>query len=243
MFEPVFKPVFENVFKPLFDGDINTLSNGLIEYWKMQESSGARVGSVQGISLNDVNTVASGTGIIGNAGDFVAANNESLVTSGADKSNFSFPNQSYSIGFWMNADSNSASVLLSKFGVVGQRQYEIQIAPTLIRFNHVDASQAIKSVNRGGAVNTGQWYFIVAVYDHDQQKAILYVDNETPTELSVTTGSATVDTAELYIGSQNGLALWFDGKIDQVFFYNRALLPSEVQQHYNGGLALDWPFN
>lgn len=57
----------------------STLTNNLISFWKLEEASGTRVDEVSGYDLTDNNTVAQGTGKIGNAAEFVDANSESLT--------------------------------------------------------------------------------------------------------------------------------------------------------------------
>ncbi|MCK5630303.1 MAG: DUF2341 domain-containing protein, partial [Nanoarchaeota archaeon] len=87
--------------------------------------------------------------------------------------------------------------------------------------------------NSGGTetINTGEWSFLVATYDGTNTK--LYVNNV----LSVTQPK-TLNTQTTYkrIGCQNYAAtpsLFFNGLIDGVRIYNRALSDDEIEAHYD----------
>src|SRR3989304_1655390 len=60
-----------------------SLSDSLIAYWRLEEASGTRLDELSGCGggggdLADINTVTQNTGVIGNAGQFVAASSEDL---------------------------------------------------------------------------------------------------------------------------------------------------------------------
>ena len=243
MFKPLFSPILQPLFEPAIDGNERSLlRNGLISYWKMEEASGARADATGNITLSDVNTVGQAVGKIGNSGDFIAANSESLITSGADKTKLSFPNQSYSFVAWVYANSLVNGYIFSKWGIATQRQYRLLFSPIQFRFEHMDAVQVQYNAMDVLTTIINQWYFVATVYDHDAQDMTLYVDTRTPVVTPVATGSATVDSAEFYIGSSNGATIWFDGRIDEVGAWSRALSANEVAQLYNGGAGVTYPF-
>jgi len=220
-----------------------SLLDNLVAYYKLDEVDGERFdSSINNLNLSAINTVPNAVGKIGNAALFTAANQESLVTTGTDKTAFSFPNESYSFCLWIYANTITTSFILSKFGIVGQRQYRILFSPTQIRFEHIGAGQIIAIASNSFIPNPLQWYFVAAVYDHSSQTITLYVNNDTPAVAAATGGSATVDAAEFYIGSSNGVTSWFDGRIDEVGSWRRALTSAEIEQLYNNGAGLTYPF-
>ncbi len=82
-----------------------------------------------------------------------------------------------------------------------------------------------------------QWNHIVAVYDGSKMK--LYVNGVFETEINKT-GSINQTTEPLIFGSHKFYAYsdyWFDGKIDNVGIWDRALSASEAQALYNLGSA------
>jgi len=81
----------------------------------------------------------------------------------------------------------------------------------------------------------GEWYHIVGEFNGSQ--GIIYVNG---VQENTQAGSSTYDFAspQLLIGGRTGGSVWtkyFDGQIDDVRIYNRALSASEVQRLYNMG--------
>jgi len=73
-------------------------------------------------------------------------------------------------------------------------------------------------------INDDQWHHVAALYDGS--KVCLYVDGE-PDGSQVVSGSLNVSTANVYIGGNTSQS--FNGLIDDVFIYNRALSEQEIQ--------------
>ena len=88
---------------------------------------------------------------------------------------------------------------------------------------------------KGGGVNTittNQWHHIVGTYNGSQM--IVYVDGNNGTVVSTVSGNISATTASLFLGSE-GSSNFFDGSIDEVRVYNRALSQSEITELYNLG--------
>lgn len=81
------------------------------------------------------------------------------------------------------------------------------------------------------SLQTGQWYLVVGVYEKDQSLKI-YIDGVLDAQVS-STGSPLPSTSGFAIGCQgsnscNSNSVPFDGKIDDIRVYNRALTADEV---------------
>jgi hypothetical protein len=74
-------------------------------------------------------------------------------------------------------------------------------------------------------INDNQWHHIAVVYDGS--KMLLYVDGE-PDGSTVASGSLNVSASNVYIGG--GPSASFDGLIEDVFIYNRALPKEQIKQ-------------
>ena len=98
-----------------------------------------------------------------------------------------------------------------------------------------------------GVIVTGEWIHLVATKSGDRVR--IYKNGM---ETSYSLIGNHVDPAgfdrNLYIAIYGGTSNKFDGVIDEVRVYNRALTPEEVQEHYQGiyrdesGLVLYLPF-
>jgi PKD repeat protein len=84
-------------------------------------------------------------------------------------------------------------------------------------------------VVEGGLIETNQWHFLAGV--HDGTDLIMYIDG---IEIARTAESlpTRVPDKDLFIGSWQ-MSRFFDGLIDDVRIYDRALAPSEITQLYN----------
>lgn len=84
-----------------------------------------------------------------------------------------------------------------------------------------------------------QWYFVCSVYDGNNFK--LYVNDSEKASLSAS-GQIQTSNIPLRIGRRGGAGFYncyFNGKIDDVRIYNRALTSTEIQQLYTEGSISD----
>jgi hypothetical protein len=83
----------------------------------------------------------------------------------------------------------------------------------------------------GGAIDAGNWHHLAGTYDGTQ--LTLYIDGS-PVVSEIDPGTIGVNNQNLYIGrAVPNYGYFFDGNIDDVRIYNRALNGNEVQQLYN----------
>jgi len=100
------------------------------------------------------------------------------------------------------------------------------------------------------AITVGTWYHIIAVYD--DTNASLYIDGDL---VGTDTWGGVIDKTNwtsgrlLFIGAINTGMRWWNGLIDEVRIYNRAIPDSEALQHYQGvyqdesGIVGHWKFD
>lgn len=106
-----------------------------------------------------------------------------------------------------------------------------------------DSSGTVKSFEN---FCDGIWHHIVAVKSYNTLGDIyyLYIDNNLKGTTTVTYNGVQ-NTNEIVIGkvsSDSDSTRYFDGKIDQVLIYNKALTQAEVSAIYNSGLGYEYPF-
>jgi len=91
-------------------------------------------------------------------------------------------------------------------------------------------TSAISQITGSVSLNDNAWHFLVGTYDGSQ--IILYVDKVAVANAAVTGNINQVSTS-LKIGT--GQSYTFNGIIDDVHLYNRALSAAEIAALYNGG--------
>jgi len=97
-----------------------------------------------------------------------------------------------------------------------------------------DGISTTKSPNHDSSLWDGSWHHIAGSYDGSTVR--LYVDGEeiqSGTESSLFLGYNLSTQNDLYIGNYNGsVSHPFNGDLDEVLIWNRALSASEILQHY-----------
>lgn len=218
------------------------LTDDLIAFWEFEEASGTRVDAHGSNDLTDNNTVAQGTGKVGNCADFEKSNSEYLsITDNADLSLGA--DQAFTIAAWVNFESLVAD---ASQGIVVKdttflREYYLIWSFTALRlqgavFNSSGTATTVDA-NNHGAVSTGAWLFVVFWHDPTADVIGIQVNNGTADTAAHSTG--TRDTAAAFsIGALGNGSRYMDGLIDQVGFWKRVLTADEKTELYNGGAGL-----
>ena len=92
-------------------------------------------------------------------------------------------------------------------------------------------------------LSAGQWYHIVGTHEGgDGGTTKIYINGVKSSNEG--TENINTNTANVVIGSRHSLGKHFNGSIDSVRIYNRALSAEEVRYHYNrGGPVAHWRFD
>lgn len=82
-------------------------------------------------------------------------------------------------------------------------------------------------------ITAGGLYFIVGVYDSVNGRIKIYVNGKEETDNAVT-GTHTAGTGDFALGRMGAYnADYFDGVLDDCFFFNKALTSTEIQSLFN----------
>ena len=79
-------------------------------------------------------------------------------------------------------------------------------------------------------LSAGVWYHITGTYDGSELN--LFINGRADKTPTVATGDITTNAEPLTLGSFRGAAFYFNGTIDNVKIYNRALTASEIKYSY-----------
>jgi hypothetical protein len=201
-----------------------TVSNGLVFYTRFNECNNTVVSSSVGSNVGDMfGPVFSSDVIPGSSGctmEFVSQ----------DKDYVQFPTNPFSglsttsVSFWLKTLSGNANIL----GTVSS-SYNLEISGSKFYSNGLGLSM-------DGYLLTnyldGSWHHFVLV-QNDNGNAKLYIDGSFKYERSVHSFSSNSGTG-LFLGrNYSQYDPFFNGKMDNVRIYNRALSITEVTQIYN----------
>ncbi|MCF7906993.1 DUF2341 domain-containing protein [Patescibacteria group bacterium] len=223
-------------------GSGQSLSNGLVGYWKMDESnwngtSGEVVDSSgnanHGTGQNSVSTTF--TAKFGMAGSFDGSNDYIDLTN-SNFSNTFTDSDDFSISAWVKLDSLPSQYTT----VVGQRfgdNMVFGVNPSGKLYLNMDDTRT-GSPKSDTSLTVDSWYHVVATYtgSDNSHMANFYIDGQFDNRGESYDGNGSGSSAELSIGCQSrsdiGADSYFYGEIDEVRVYNRALSSREVRQLY-----------
>lgn len=226
---------------------VTPLSDGLVHYWKFDESSGDAIDAVGSMTLANNNSATFASGKVNNAVNLERDSAQSLKST-ADLSESALT--AYSVCMWVNPESVPANVLSERNHFLFT-SYDSPGLLDMIYLNNGGTRQLwFRQHFPGGEVRTdydvdlivGSWYLICGTWNGSQIQ--LYLNGlavGTPTPISVIRTDMVDGT---FLGSDDpGSAVTnWDGLIDEVGFWTRALSPSEISQLYNGGAGRQYPF-
>lgn len=227
----------------------SSLTNGLIGFWKLEETSGTRIDNVGGNNLSDTNAVGSAAGKVGNAASF---NGTNKYLSTPDNPSLSTGDVDFTISAWVYINSlptTSFQDYVTKWDAYSnKREYLLIYYYSAQRFGFVVSKDGI---NTGTVVlasspkppQTGVWYFLVAWHDSVNNTINIQVNNGTPSKTLYSAGVFD-STAPFTIGKRySGPTAYMNGKIDAVGFWKRVLTSAERTELYNLGNGLEYPFS
>ena len=94
-----------------------------------------------------------------------------------------------------------------------------------------------KILNVGAVIPTGQWHHVAATYDGQRMK--IYVDGVLQKKQLAVSGPIATNQNKLVIGNQTSYNEWYDGLVDEVRVWNRALPLEEIQSLMSKELSGD----
>jgi uncharacterized repeat protein (TIGR01451 family) len=217
----------------------------MIAYWKLGETSGSTYDDFydghDGACAGRCPTPT--TGHVGGAQEFNGS--DTGINVPADAAFDWDITDSFSIEFWMKRPGapTGNEVIVGRQGSTHPKPHIWvgvgQWAGNVAAFCLYDTDGVGTCLTGETVVTGGNWHHIVAVRDTVTNRIRVYVDGEEDRSVESPSYSAGFDTTTpLNIGWLNlDDGYHFDGIVDEVALYDRALSADEIQQHYNNGEA------
>lgn len=211
------------------------LDSGLAGYWSMDEGTGTSItnSATIGGSTSLTGTPAWVTGQIGSALDFDGTDDTANVT--YDTAFTSSNALTYS--FWAKPDLNEGIGILgalngengSAYNYVSIDNDGAQVGTPLLRFTRNIGGTTDRSVQFTYPVST--WFHYVYTYDGASER--VYINGSKSGEWAQTGSFASNTEFGLVLGRQYSTAVnYYNGALDEVRMYNRALSADEISQLY-----------
>lgn len=214
----------------------NPGTSNLVAWYELGEASGTRVDSHGSADFSDVNSCPNAVGVVGNA--LSPASTTGKYVRRLSDTALDLSGTSFTICGWFYWQTSSVAQYIVSRGITtsNRRSYAVlTLSSNVLRFS-VSAGSTWSYVDHGTTLSTSSWYFFYAI--HDDGANILKVGLG-----SVGTEATTFFSGTLYAGSNdNGIGAWgnngtavFDGRIDQLAFFNDILTPTELSWMENSG--------
>jgi hypothetical protein len=232
-------------------GEID-LSESLISCWGLNETSGTDV--IDSYGNNDgtnTNATINQTGIVDKAYDFNGT--DAYLTFPAEQFRFNPLTESYSISMWVkSADPSptaSAPYLVSGGSSASGVSYPffwpiIPASSNELQFlvkNHEDTK--ITVVINGTNVWDNTWHLITMTVNHNDGYVRAYLDDGLQNSESITFATYNIyDASYIYISRvDTSVSRFYDGLIDSIRIYNKALSINEISALFNSGSGVACP--
>jgi hypothetical protein len=210
-------------------------TSGLVGWWPFNGNANDESGNGNNGTVNGATLTTDRNGNASAAYDFNGANTYIEVLS---NSSLQLTNN-YTLNGWFNADvffytSNADRSLLSKVQSGGwYGGYEVMVGGNTNDIAHTGNVGGNNFVLGGTGYSTVTWYMFSLTYDGATMK--LYM-NGILVNSQARSGSLQTSGQSLLFGRRDGnLQGYFDGKLDDIGIWNRALTPCEIQALYNSG--------
>jgi hypothetical protein len=220
-------------------------SGSIISRWKLDEASGTRADNVGSNTLQDNNTVTSGTGRFGDTcADFEAGNTEWLSIADASQTGLDIAGV-FSFGVHFKLESLPASgdgvTFMSKMGATDGNEsflceYRNNGGTYELRCYFENASNQTSDFVTAKTLSTGVWYHIVFAMNVAAPSGVVYLDGVSLGAMSSGSTNATTirnSTCPFTIGYRGDAAIRpFDGLMQDFVVWSAALTAAEAQQVY-----------
>jgi len=223
----------------MFEGS-TSLIDGLMGYWKLDETTGDVLDSYgnNDSSLYSV-TIRGTSGKIGTAYTFSALEDDYINFGSTCK-----PTLGISLIAWINPSTQIntwAGIITNYFnhGPGDQSGYNIFLDASTIVFELMNRT-SINQIRSSTIISPNNWYFIVGTWDGATIR--IYINNVSDTSEARTTPIGYETTSSLKFGSHS-FPYDYTGVLDEVAVWNRALTISEISILYNSGNGLTYPFD
>ena len=212
------------------------LGDNPVGYWRLGESSGTTAASETGTNSG---TYVNGP-TLGVAGALKGSSNTAASFNGSTQYVDVPSSASLNASTGVSVEAWVKPAVMPGAGNTGTIAMKASDPPYAYWLQVTDTDRAkfgvgVGGVNHplsaGGVVAAGSWYHLVGTYDGSVQR--LYV-NGALVASQAQTGNVDTVAGNFRIGTTRA-SEWFNGAIDDVAVYDKALTPAQVQAHYEAG--------
>ena len=218
------------------------LTTDLVSYYDFNETSGNLLdltansydGSNTGITYSQTGIINDAYSFNGSTSKSNLGNNDLGIATG------------FTISAWIKTSTSGYLQIMARDTSSNKRYFQFRLNDGVLEIIRWDLSNTlIGFVSSTGTVNNGAWHHVAVVFDNSVGTT-LYIDGSPDGTDSLTTNNqdglglnTIIGAREASLGSYSD---FFNGLIDETGIWNRALTSTNVNELYNGGDGLTYPF-
>jgi len=208
-----------------------SLSNGIVGYWKLDESNGTRYDFVGTNNLTSNNNVSQAPGKHNFGAQLSYANTSYLSV--ADNAFLSGCNCDITVAAWVYLDTKTTDkFIVSQWETVGNLGYALyyDTALNVFRFSTSSNGSDYYFVSDTHQVSVGTWYLVIGGYDSIGDRLFIQTNDYGIETISNSLGVYN-SSAAWWVGYDTGATL--DGRIDSLGVWKKFLQPAERSALWN----------
>ena len=234
-----YKILFLGLLLILFTSQALAITNdNLVHYWNFDETSGNLLDLVGSNNGTNTSVTQNQTGIINKAYSYNGSSSKTDLTN----ANTFIASSEISTSQWIKPSITSGADIIwtSNNGNTDTILYELFIEDEKIKFFGCNGSDQFQLMD-STTVSTSNWTHIVTTLTNNG--AYLYVNGllvaSDTSNTNPTTGATEAHFGFLRTGATN----YYSGLIDEVGIWNKILSGTDINELYNGGNGLTYPFD
>ncbi len=200
----------------------------LLAYYDFSEGSGSFVRDTSANQYNG-NTVSNpvwGTGKVG-GGTTLNGSSQYVTSQDVDVAT------NITLEAWVNPAASQTSKIISKATTTTDNQGTLQLAANVPSFSVTVGGTQFTAT--GTAIASSAWTHLVGTYDGTNVR--LYVNGAAVTPTAATGALATNNLVWTFGRDANAASGYFNGSLDEIKLFARALSANEVKAEYDAGMA------
>ena len=211
---------------------------GLLSYWSFDEGDGTKATDASGNeNTGTLTNMEASDWVVGKKGEALEfdGSNE-YVDMGSAISSIS-GNTSFTMCAWINTNSVSAAQAVV---ATGNPDVALNAAALFLNVNgngslSLEFAGGNTAASANNLISAGQWYHICGTKTAGaiNTTSTLYIDGQPVSLSTASSNTPSIATTDASIGQFVASGYYFNGKIDDVRVYNRALSASEIVSLYN----------
>lgn len=234
------RALLPNEVSKLYESEKPTLKSGLVAYYPFNSNAKDESGNGNNGNVNGATLTTDRFGNMGKAYSFEGVKNRIITT--VKPGSIS----EYSITGWINTSSQNGAPFICNRGSAYSGQYSqtfLLNSAGILQYG-IDYDNVNISKKSNNTVNDGNWHFFAGTWTKQSGNIVssdikLYIDgklNDISSEDFGVAQSPILSPNNIVIGTYDSLGIWpykFNGKLDDIRIYNRALSSDEITQLYN----------